>query len=381
MYTLLSAFSAVIPQQQAQPSVKPASEPSKFESMLQRRQKQESTAQKPEESPSEPARGQTQEPVAARDEVYKESYLMAAAMTAQPHIVYMMDAPTVQQPEAAVEAIPTGPVQPAPEQPVAAAVESAPLTVLEQAAEPIELSAEQPVAVTGSVNATKPEQTAPRMEQPVETVVTVEEAPEQPRQELEDMAQTDVRPQTQPQAAKNQKQTEEVPVEVNEPVFEKLEAVPVKVAAPEKSAPQLDLDAPDAADRLGKQVVNAFLHGDREIELQLSPAGLGKLNVMISKDETGVLSVVLHAANPKAATLLQQHGDNLANTLAGTAKTEVHVEVREPQAQQQPQFMDPNGQNGHQQRQPQQEQRQRHDDSGDFMQKLRLGLAGLGRAV
>ncbi len=377
MYTFLSMLNPTIPQQ-AQPTVTQASEPSKFESMLQRKQ-EEAAGQKPAETekPSEPKA--EQETTAARDEVYKESYVLAAAMTAQPHIVYMMDDQAVQQPETPVVTAPVDAGQLSEVQPVSTATRApGTLTVLEHPGEAFELPAEKPAAVPVSEASAKPEQAAPQMEQPVEMV---EETPEQPRQEHEDTTQTDARPQTQPQAVKEEKKSGEVPVDWNRPVFEKLETVPVKVAAPEKPAPKLALDAPDAADRLGEKVVNAFLHGEQEIELQLSPEGLGRLNVVISKAETGVLSVVLHAANPKAAALLQQHGEGLANTIAGAAKTEVHVEVREPQSQQQPQFMDPNGQNGRQQRQPQQEQRQRHSGDEDFMQKLRLGLVDLSYAV
>lgn len=378
MYTLVSAFQPALPQQ-AQTSPVQTSEPSKFESMLQRKQR-ETTGQKPAEEASKPSEPKAEEqPVAVRDEVYRESYLLSAAMAMQPHIVYMMDGQTVQQPEAAVETVSTEAARPTVEQPVSA--RSAPLVAMEQAGRIFEVPAEKPAQVTVSEVSAKPEQAAPRMEQPVETAA-IEQTPVQPRQEREDTPQTDVRPQTQPQAAaKTEKKTEEVPIDENMPVFDELDAVPVKVAAPEKPEPQLDLDAPDAADRLAKKVVEAFVRGEQEIELQLSPEGLGRLSVVISKDEVGALSVVLHAANPKAAVLLQQHGEGLANTLAGAAKTEVHVEVREPQAQQQPQFMDPNGQNGRQQRQPQQEQRQRHNSSEDFMQKLRLGLVDLSYAV
>ena len=78
------------------------------------------------------------------------------------------------------------------------------------------------------------------------------------------------------------------------------------------------------------------------------------------------MQVVLHTANAKAATLLAQHMDGLNAALQGYGRSEVQVEVQRGEESQQ-------GQQQQQQRQQQQD----NGHSGDFIQKLRLGLFNL----
>ncbi len=105
------------------------------------------------------------------------------------------------------------------------------------------------------------------------------------------------------------------------------------------------------------------------------------MNVTISRLEGGALSVVLRAADPRAAALLQQHTADLQQTMASAVRDEVHITVQEPQNSQQ-QMLNPDAEQGRGQRE---QQRQRQDDqkqeNDDFMQKLRLGLTDLTRAV
>lgn len=159
------------------------------------------------------------------------------------------------------------------------------------------------------------------------------------------------------------------------PLFHDVKAAPVRVG----DNFRLDTEAPDMDQVLADMVRYASQEGIREVELMLNPENLGNLTIKLTQSVDGTLQVVLRAATPKAASLLNQHLGNLNAALQGYGQnSEVRVEVQRnedsQQAQQQQQQTDPNGHN--RQSQQQQEQRQEESHSGDFLQKLRLGLFG-----
>ena len=166
--------------------------------------------------------------------------------------------------------------------------------------------------------------------------------------------------------------------EVNtaQPLFKDVKAAPVKVG----ENFQLDTEQPDMDAQLAENIRYAAQQGLRQLEIRLSPENLGELTVKLTQNADGVLQVVLHAANPKAANLLTQHLDGLNAALQGYSQTnevQVHVQRGEDsqQAQQQQyQQADPDGHNRQQQQQHRQEQ---HSDGQDFVQRLRLGLFNL----
>lgn len=166
--------------------------------------------------------------------------------------------------------------------------------------------------------------------------------------------------------------------EVNtaQPLFKDVKAAPVKVG----ENFQLDTEQPDMDAQLAENIRHAAQQGLRQLEIRLSPENLGELTVKLTQNADGVLQVVLHAANPKAANLLTQHLDGLNAALQGYSQTnevQVHVQRGEDsqQAQQQQyQQADPDGHNRQQQQQQRQEQ---HSDGQDFVQRLRLGLFNL----
>lgn len=158
-----------------------------------------------------------------------------------------------------------------------------------------------------------------------------------------------------------------------QPLFKDVKAAPVKVG----ENFQLDTEQPDMEAKLADAVRFAAQQGLRQIEIKLSPENLGNLTVKLTQAADGTLQVVLHTANAKAANLLSQHLDGLNAALQGYNQSgEVRVEVRHNEdsqqaQQQQQQQADPNGHN----RQSQQQQRREEErHSGDFLQKLRLGL-------
>lgn len=370
-------------------------EPKKFESLL--KEKHQEAAAETAENP-QPERQETA--ASEKQEISDEQYALAAALNVvpQPQIVYLE--PEQENQTRVMATVPeTAPVVTEETVPETAAG----LVQTEQAAiQPqVETAAQFTVEVKNAPEAVEvrntPETVEVRTEQtlvekPAEE--TVEFTPEriQPRQEpgedggelvLQEEAEApelEIKPQTRESERKNPEEFSATGVNWNEPVFEKLEAAPVKVA----EAP-VPLEEPQAANQLGKELLEAVTDGREQIQIHISPEGLGELNVTFEKAENGALSVVFHATTNKAANLLQLHSDNLRYMMAANLRTDVQIEVRETQPQQQYQqaYQQPNDgreQQGRQQ-QPQQEQRRNRQDTHDFMHKLRLGLTELTQAV
>ena len=157
----------------------------------------------------------------------------------------------------------------------------------------------------------------------------------------------------------------------NQPVFHDVKAAPVKVG----ENFQLDTQDPDMDANLADTIRLAARDGLQQIEIKLSPESLGSLTIKLTQTADGTLNVVLHAANARAASLLNQHLGDLNTALQGHGQSsEVRVEVqRGEDGQQAQQQTDPNGHNRQQQ---QQQHRQESEHSEDFAQRLRLGLFG-----
>lgn len=160
-----------------------------------------------------------------------------------------------------------------------------------------------------------------------------------------------------------------------QPLFKDVKVTPIKVG----DNFQLDTQQPDMEAKLADTIRFAAQQGLRQIEIKLSPENLGALTIRLTQSADGTLQVLLRASTVKAANLLNQHTDGLNAALQGYGQNEVRVEVQRGEdsqqaQQQQQQQTDPNGHN----RQSQQQQRQPQEEShsGDFLQKLRLGLFG-----
>lgn len=159
----------------------------------------------------------------------------------------------------------------------------------------------------------------------------------------------------------------------DKPLFKDVKAAPVKVG----ENFQLDTEQPDMDANLADAIRYAAQQSLRQIEIKLSPENLGALTIKLTQSTDGTLQVVLHTTNAKAANLLTQHLDSLNLALQGYNQNEVRVEVQrsDDSQQAQQQQTDPNGHN--QQQQQQQQRQQESEHSGDFLQKLRLGLFSL----
>lgn len=156
-----------------------------------------------------------------------------------------------------------------------------------------------------------------------------------------------------------------------QPLFKDVKAAPVKVG----DNFRLDTQEPDMEAKLADTIRFAAQQGLREIEIKLSPENLGALTIKLTQSADGALQVVLRTGTAKAAGLLNQHLDGLNAALQGYGQnSEVRVEVQrnEDSQQAQQQQTDPNGHNRQSRQQQQQPREESH--SGDFLQKLRLGL-------
>lgn len=206
---------------------------------------------------------------------------------------------------------------------------------------------------------------------PEQTVQTVEVKQEAPQAEVET------------QDAGQDRQQEELPdgsriqtTVIREPLFKAFEGTPVKVG---ESYTAVDTQAPDMDAQLAQSIRQAALNGDQAMVIRLEPANLGNVTVQLTQSGDGTLQVVIHAANPKAASLLTQHLDNLHQALQNAGQSQVHVEVQRTENSQQAQqhafqHADPDGHNQQQQQQRRQEESKQGED---FLQQLRLGLVQL----
>ncbi len=230
------------------------------------------------------------------------------------------------------------------------------------------------------------------MQEPAETAEVQSQSTEQTVQQPEaaDPEQSAERPESQDgevraeTAETSRKDGEEIQGEAAEPeqsVFRETQSTPVKVGERYET---VDTQKPDMEAKLADTIRQAAQAGTERVEIRLTPANLGAVTIEMTKDASGALQVVLHAANSRAAGLLQQHLDGLHTALQSYgAGQEVHVEVQRNQDSQQQHFQqaDPDGR-GQQQRQRQQEERQDNPSDGqDFIQKLRLGLFGTEETI
>jgi len=99
------------------------------------------------------------------------------------------------------------------------------------------------------------------------------------------------------------------------------------------------------------------------------------VQVTFSRSRDGALQILMEAANPKTAALLQKNAGEIQNLLSEALHAEARVEVRQSDK------LFPDQWDGHQQQQQRQNQGQRREqekeDVDDFMHRLRLGLTGL----
>ena len=156
------------------------------------------------------------------------------------------------------------------------------------------------------------------------------------------------------------------------PLFGDLEAAPVRVG----DAP-VDMTAPaqEVETNLAKTIQSSLEDGSEYLEIKLKPDNLGTVVAEFTRTPEGVLHVVLHAESEQTAKLLGDHASSLGLLLQDGSNGQVHIEVTQPQPQQQEAWQQFNQDGGQQQQQQQQQQRHTSKTASDsFAQQLRLGL-------
>lgn len=269
--------------------------------------------------------------------------------------------------------------------------------VLTVQAQPVEAQPMAPVQQEAA-QAVLPQTQAPVQTQPAQTPAQGEAPAQAPAQEGEVPAVQTAQPQQQPQTQtgegeaqgsqtngiREKAQTQQVTVEDSSApaeqaipaqiVLRETGEMPVKVAG----APELDTTAEDFDLQL-KQVVQRAADGEiQRVEIQLTPANLGRVAVEMTRTGEGALQVVLHVETEQARSLLTEHAKSLGLMLQGNNPGEVRVEVTRPQQGEQPwQQPDQNGgqrQDGQGQEDRRQNSRQQQQSAEDFLHQLRIGL-------
>jgi len=157
------------------------------------------------------------------------------------------------------------------------------------------------------------------------------------------------------------------------PLFEEVEAAPIKVA----EAPERAEKAPAVEKQVADKLVSVFESGETKVEIRLDPAELGKLTIELTRNEDGTLNILLDAENMQTRGLLERHVTGLQEALAERGQQNVQITVNQNEesqrqdnnANQRNDFQD--GSNG---RQSEQHRRDDHRSGEDFLQQLRLGL-------
>lgn len=274
---------------------------------------------------------------------------------------------------------------------------AAPVEAVGQETAAVETAVEEVVPEIQMAVTQVPEEKAPVQELPQEVQAAPEEAPEtgdaQPVVEAPKAEAVEAAPEkpeaveeARPEAVEASGDTteeaekpQEDAAEINQPVFQKVDTAPMKVGESYKT---VDTEEPQMEEKLADTVREAVQAGAERVEIQLSPANLGRITIEMTRSVEGMLEVVIHAATTKAAGLLNQHLDGLHAALQNYGQETVRVEVQRGQeAQEQHLFQhaDPDGRGRQQGREDQQHQQRQEEEhsSGDFLQKLRLGLVSL----
>lgn len=173
----------------------------------------------------------------------------------------------------------------------------------------------------------------------------------------------------------NDKTNEEnVSVSIEQPVFEHVEHIPVKVADP---APVVDTEQPQMLDTIADTVQANLTQVGDTIRIQLKPEHLGTITLELT-DVHGKIGLAVHAESGKTVELLTRHAGELGALMENRTGREVTVQVQQNQPGEQPNDGRQNPQQQQQQEHAQQQQQQQHSQSRDeqenFIQRLRLGF-------
>lgn len=178
--------------------------------------------------------------------------------------------------------------------------------------------------------------------------------------------------------AAQEETTEEV--DTFQPIFEDVEAAPIKVA--EAPAADETADAQSVQDQVAHGLTEALANGETKVLLSLTPETLGKITVEITRAESGLIHVSLLAESVRTSQLLERNMPSLQSMLAkndDSAKVEVEIQKQDAGNQANAQYDGNNGSSAQEERAREEQQRryereQHSQSSADFLQQMRLGL-------
>ncbi len=156
------------------------------------------------------------------------------------------------------------------------------------------------------------------------------------------------------------------------PLFDKVEAAPVKVA----EAPERARASEEVTEQVTVKLDQMFESGETRLELQLEPLELGRLTIELTQNADGTVSILLNAENADTRGLLERHIHNLQEALTerGQQNVQITVERGEEAQRQDNQQRDDFRDDGNGRQQEQQQHRDNRSHGDDFLQQLRLGL-------
>lgn len=174
-----------------------------------------------------------------------------------------------------------------------------------------------------------------------------------------------------------QKNTIDVSVSAETPLFREVQTAPIKVA--ETESPAEAAEASDVKLQVESGLADALEKGESKVEIKLEPEALGKVTIEITQRGGEEVNIVLKAESFHTQRLLERHVSDLHMFLADRGQKVDQVEIQRWQESQQSDnnrnfYQDQN--EGHGRRQPQ-EQRKHAERNEDFLHQLRLGLVPL----
>lgn len=230
---------------------------------------------------------------------------------------------------------------------------------------PLEVMSAGPVPVA-DMQMVQPAVAEDVAEQVVQAPVQVEELPVEEVQVAEEQVVEEIMPQEQDDEQVEAADGEQAPQQV----FHDVEAAPVKVG--ETYRPE-ETEAPDLTAQISSQLAEAAANQQSRVQIQLTPANLGKVTINIAYDKNGVVqAVLLSAERGETRDLLHRHTQTLQSLLSKSGEEPVRVEVQHQEEAQQKNFYD--GRNGHSHQQEQRREQRKEHEEHDFLQQLRLGL-------
>lgn len=334
---------------------------SKFRELMEQRQNAdqptETTVQQPQAQEQMTAPAQENAELTEDPRMQEQMVMAAMAMLQNPVVYTQPEMPVEQQTEMSVELLATA------AEGKTAAVETAVLAP--------ELTQQMQSQVQEAKAEIEPMQTNLEVQNAVENEV---EAPIKTVEQTIDELQTET--------GRGQRKSDEpilVDAETEKPVFQNVREIPMKVG--EASTMQQTVEAQPVEKQVGDKLVEILDSGENHVEIQLTPENLGRIEVDLTWNEDGTLSVELKAENSLTRSMLEKDTAGLQALLAHTTEREVRLEVQQNQESQQQNFQQ-DGRGG-EQREPQQHQRREEEQQNgqDFLQQLRLGLIPLDLAA